>query len=191
MPGYGFIHDKLEIKFLILYIAARVIEPVPFDTMLELTLCDDAIDYFDFSDCLADLVKTEHLTLSDEGLYAITDKGRRNSEICESNLPYSVRQRCDRNLADCNRRLRRKSQVKASSVRRPNGTWTVSLSLSDDMGSVMELDLMMVQEEMARGVEKRFRQSPERLYSQIVNLLLSDAPEDADGGKPSPESRDQ
>ena len=191
MPGYGFIHDKLEIKFLILYIAARVIEPVPFDTMLELTLCDDAIDYFDFSDCLADLVKTEHLTLSDEGLYAITDKGRRNSEICESNLPYSVRQRCDRNLADCNRRLRRKSQVKASSVRRPNGTWTVSLSLSDDMGSVMELDLMMVQEEMARSVEKRFRQSPERLYSQIVNLLLSDAPENADGGKPSPESGEQ
>lgn len=191
MPGYGFIHDKLEIKFLILYIAARVIEPVPFDTMLELTLCDDAIDYFDFSDCLADLVKTEHLTLSDEGLYAITDKGRRNSEICESNLPYSVRQRCDRNLADCNRRLRRKSQVKASSIRRPNGMWTVSLSLSDDMGSVMELDLMMVQEEMARGVEKRFRQSPERLYSQIVNLLLSDAPENADGGKSSPESGDQ
>lgn len=187
MPGYGFIHDKLEIKFLILYIAARVIEPVPFDTMLELTLCDDAIDYFDFSDCLADLVKTEHLTLSDEGLYAITDKGRRNSEICESNLPYSVRQRCDRNLADCNRRLRRKSQVKASSVRRPNGTWTVSLSLSDDMGSVMELDLMMVQEEMARSVEKRFRQSPERLYSQIVNLLLSDAPDNADGGQPDPE----
>lgn len=187
MPGYGFIHDKLEIKFLILYIAARVIEPVPFDTMLELTLCDDAIDYFDFSDCLADLVKTEHLTLSDEGLYAITDKGRRNSEICESNLPYSVRQRCDRNLADCNRRLRRKSQVKASSVRRPNGTWTVSLSLSDDMGSVMELDLMMVQEEMARGVEKRFRQSPERLYSQIVNLLLSDAPDNAGGSQPDPE----
>ncbi len=191
MPGYGFIHDKLEIKFLILYIAARVIEPVPFDTMLELTLCDDAIDYFDFSDCLADLVKTEHLTLSDEGLYAITDKGRRNSEICESNLPYSVRQRCDRNLADCNRRLRRKSQVKASSVRRPNGTWTVSLSLSDDMGSVMELDLMMVQEEMARGVEKRFRQSPERLYSQIVNLLLSDAPDNADGGQPGPGNGDK
>ena len=43
MPG--FIQDKLEIKFLILYIAARVEEPVPFDTILDLTLCDDAIDY--------------------------------------------------------------------------------------------------------------------------------------------------
>lgn len=174
MAGHGFIHDKLEIKFLILYIAARVIEPVPFDTMLDLTLCDDAIDYFDFSDCLADLVKTEHLTLSDEGLYGITDKGRRNSEICESNLPYSVRLRCDKNLATCNRRLRRMSQVKATAAQRPNGTWSVELSLSDDMGSVMELELMMVREDMARAVEKRFRQSPERLYGQIVDLLLSD-----------------
>ena len=48
MTARGFIQDKLEIKFLILYLAARVIEPVPFDTLLDLTLCDDAVDYFDF-----------------------------------------------------------------------------------------------------------------------------------------------
>ena len=40
MPG--FIHDKLEIKFLILYITARVIEPIPFDTCLLYT--SDAAD---------------------------------------------------------------------------------------------------------------------------------------------------
>ena len=106
--GRGFIHDKLEIKFLILYIAARVIEPIPFDTVLDLTMCDDGVDYFDFSECLNDLVKTEHLTLSEDGLYSITDKGLRNSQICESSLPYSVRLRCDKNLVACNRRLRRK-----------------------------------------------------------------------------------
>ena len=33
MTARGFIQDKLEIKFLILYLAARVIEPVPFDTL--------------------------------------------------------------------------------------------------------------------------------------------------------------
>ena len=64
MAGRGFIHDKLEIKFLILYITARAIEPIPFDTVLDLTMCDDGVDYFDFSECLNDLVKVEHLTLS-------------------------------------------------------------------------------------------------------------------------------
>lgn len=174
MAGRGFIHDKLEIKFLILYIAARVVEPVPFDTMLDLTLCDDAIDYFDFSDCLADLVRTEHLTLSPEGLYAITEKGLKNSEICETSLPYSVRLRCDKNLADCNRKLRRKSQVRAAAVRRENGTYSVKLSLSDDMGSVMELELMVIRENMARQLEKRFLNAPERIYSEIMRVLLSD-----------------
>ena len=174
MPGRGFIHDKLEIKFLILYIAARVIEPIPFDTILDLTLCDDAIDYFDFSDCLADLVRTNHLSLSEDRLYSITEKGIRNSKICESSLPYSVRLRCDKNLSACNRRLRRKSQVRSSYSKRENGTYTVNLSLDDDMGSVMDLNLMVVREDMARILAERFRKSPERLYNQIMNLLLSD-----------------
>jgi hypothetical protein len=170
MPG--FIHDKLEIKFLILYIAARVIEPIPFDTVWDLTMCDDAIDYFDFSECLRDLVNTEHLTLSEEGLYAITEKGMRNSQICESSLPYSVRLRCDKNLEDWNRKLRRKSQVKASYEQRPNGTYTVKLALDDDMGSVMDLSLMMVREDMAKALAERFRTAPEQLYGQIMDCLL-------------------
>ena len=82
MAGPGFITDKLEIKFLILYIMARIIEPIPFSTVQDLTMCDDGVDYFDFSECLNDLIKTEHLTLSAEGMYALTEKGLRNSRIC-------------------------------------------------------------------------------------------------------------
>ena len=174
MAGRGFIHDKLEIKFLILYITARVIEPIPFDTVLDLTMCDDGVDYFDFSECLNDLVKTEHLTLSPEGLYAITDKGLRNSQICESSLPYSVRLRCDKNIAVWNRKLRRKSQVRATTERRENGTYTVRLSLDDDVGSVMDLKLMVVREDMAKVLSERFRKDPEKLYSKIMDLLLED-----------------
>ncbi len=174
MAGRGFIHDKLEIKFLILYIAARVIEPIPFDTVLDLTMCDDAIDYFDFSECLSDLVKTQHLTLSEDGLYAITDKGLRNSQICESSLPYSVRLRCDKNIAIWNRKLRRKSQVRAVWDQRANGTYTVRLNLDDDMGSVMDLRLMVVREDMAKVLSERFQKDPEKLYSKIMDLLLSD-----------------
>ena len=173
MAGRGFIHDKLEIKFLILYIAARVIEPIPFDTVLDLTLCDDAIDYFDFSECLADLVKTEHLTLEND-LYTITEKGMRNSQICESSLPYSVRLRCDKNLTECNRKLRRKNQVQASTTKRPNGSYTVNLTLDDDLGNLLNLDLMVVHEDMGKLIEKRFRKNPEKLYTKLMELLLTE-----------------
>lgn len=174
----GFIQDKLEIKFLILYIAARIIEPIPFDLVLDLAMCDEGVDYFDFSECLRDLVKTEHLTVSSDGMYTITEKGMRNSQICESSLPYSVRLRCDKNISECNRKLRRKSQVRASCEKRPNGTYTVRLSLNDDMGSLMDLKLMTVREDMANILAERFRQAPERTYSEIMNVLLAEEPSD-------------
>ena len=99
MGRVGFIQDKLEIKFLILVmLPARLIEPVPFEAMQELTMCDDGIDFFDFSECLSNLVESQHLTLSDDGLYAITEKGLHNGAICESSLPYSVRLRADKNI---------------------------------------------------------------------------------------------
>lgn len=94
--GVGFIRDKLEIKFLILYIAARVSEPLPLEGMQELTMCDDGIDYFALlrvSGRSGQRPSTWRLT--DDGCYAITPKGLRNSEICESSLPYSVRIRTD------------------------------------------------------------------------------------------------
>jgi len=174
MSDRGFIQDKLEIKFLILYISARIIEPVPFDTLLDLSMCDEGVGYFDFSECLQDLVDTEHITLSADGLYAITEKGVRNSQVCETSLPYSVRLRCDKNLDLWNRKLRRKSQVKASLEQRTNGTYTVKLSLDDDMGSVLDLRLMAPREDMGRLLAERFRNAPERIYSKIIDLLLKD-----------------
>ena len=42
--GIAFIQDKLEIKFLILYIAARLTEPVDGAALQDMTMCDDGID---------------------------------------------------------------------------------------------------------------------------------------------------
>ena len=178
MAGPGFITDKLEIKFLILYIVARVIEPIPFSTVQDLTMCDDGVDYFDFSECLNDLVKTEHLTLSEEGLYALTKKGRRNSQICESSLPYSVRLRCDKNIAEWNRKLLRKKQVRSSVEQRRDGVYTVRLSLDDDMGNLMDLRLMVPREDMGKMLAGHFQKAPEGTFHKIMNLLLEEAQKD-------------
>ena len=83
----GFIHDKLDIKFLILYLMARVAGPVDFTTLADLTFCDDGVEYFDFAESVAELVSTGHLAVEGD-LYTITDKGRRNGEICESSLAF-------------------------------------------------------------------------------------------------------
>lgn len=170
MPSFGFISDKLEIKFLILYIMARVVEPVPFETVQELSMCDGGVDYFGFSECLADLVRTEHLRL-EEGVYHITDKGRRNSAVCESSLPYSVRMEAERRLALCNEQLRRRALVKADLRPLEKGGYEVSLSLSDELDELMSLKLLVTRQDMALELQKRFRERAEELYAKILSDL--------------------
>ena len=168
----AFIHDNLEIKFLILYIAARVSRPIPVEGMQELTLCDSGIDYFSFSQCLNDLVRTEHLTLSDDGLYAITPKDLRNSEICESSLPMSVRLLTDRNVAAYNQMLLRKEQVRAQVTPRENGTYTVILHFSDDVDELLHLELMAATRDLAQGLADRFQKNPEQFYTRLMDTLF-------------------
>jgi len=173
MAPIGFIQDKLEIKFLILYVASRLIEPVPFEAMQELTMCDAGVDFFDFSECLSNLVSTEHLTLSDEGLYAVTEKGLRNGQICESSLPYSVRLEADKNITIYNQKLKRRSQVRSDVRPRANGTWDVTLAFHDDSDeTLLKMELMVPKEVMARDLAQRFRQNAEQMYTSVLNALF-------------------
>ena len=173
MGRVGFIQDKLEIKFLILYVAARLIEPVPFEAMQELTMCDDGIDFFDFSECLSNLVESQHLTLSDDGLYAITEKGLHNGAICESSLPYSVRLAADKNITVFNQKLRRRAQIRSEITPRPNGTYTVSLAFCDEQDSpLLKMELMVPKEVMAKDLADRFRKNTEQLYASVINALF-------------------
>lgn len=169
--GVGFIRDKLEIKFLILYVAAGVAEPMPLSDIQAMTMIDDGIDYFDFSQCLNELVETGHLRRDQEERYVITPKGLKNSEICQSSLPYSVRMKADKLIAAYRQELLRRAQVQAQVTRRENGTYTVELRLSDDVDDLMQLRLMVATEEMARDLAGRFERDPEQIYSQLVAAL--------------------
>ena len=167
----GFIQSELDLKLLVLYIMSRVAGPVTFLQLLELALCDEGVDYFSLTEAVGHMVETGQLERDEEQHYSITDKGRRNSEICESSLPYSVRQRSDRNIAAYNKAALRRAQVQSHVTERENGTYTVTLALRDDVDELMELRLMVADRTTADGLAQRFQQEPEKLYAQMTELL--------------------
>lgn len=174
MGQFGFITDKLEIKLLILYIASRLAGPVPFEVLQELSMCDDGVDYFGFSECLADLVRTEHLTLSEDGMYAVTEKGRHNSAVCETSLPYTVRMQVEKDLISHNEQIKRRNLVNARIEPRTKGGCTVTLSLSDELDALMKLELMVTREDMAKDIQRRFQANAEVIYSRILSVLYEE-----------------
>ena len=96
MDNFGFIHGELDTKILILYVLRRLPRPVDAQTLSDLCSFDNGVSWFDYSECLADLVDTGHVERLSGERYLITDKGRTNGEAAETSIPYSVRMKADR-----------------------------------------------------------------------------------------------
>lgn len=172
MDRFGFIHEKLDIKILILFILRRLPGFVEPETLLELCQCDGGIGYFDYSDCLSELVETEHVEESEEG-YRITEKGARNADAVESSLPYSVRSKALKLLAPVEERLSRAAMIVAKHENGENGCM-VELAMSDGKGEIIKLRFLCAGDEQAAKIEKNFRRSAEDYYQKIAQLLAEE-----------------
>jgi hypothetical protein len=169
--NFGFINEKLDMKILILFVLRRVPKAVSFEEMAELFMDNDGISYFDCADCASDLVKTGHLQVK-SGKYFITEKGSRNSEITENSLPFSVRQEAEKRALKMRGQQIRNEMIKTTHITNPDGSYKVALSLSDDFGEIISMELLSINETQAADMEKNFREKAEIIYSGLIEKIL-------------------
>ncbi len=165
----GFIHEKLDIKLLILYILRRLPAEIDGERLAELVLIDGGIGYFDYKDCLAELEHTAQIEAGEDG-FRVTAKGSRNGEILETSLPYSVRSKAEKALAPVVEEMRRSAMILANHETGEKGV-VVYLAVNDGVGSIFDLKILAADEAQARRMEKNFRKNAEAYYKRFVAEL--------------------
>ena len=170
MEHFGFIHDKLDLKILILFILRRLPGPVDGETLSELAMGDEGVGYFDYSQCLSELMDTGHVELQ-EGGYRITEKGERNGAAIESSLSYTVRSRAERAIVPVAKAINRNAMIRTEHSLRPEGGCQVTLSMEDGLGELVSLRLLAADEEQALAMEKHFRADAEGFYHHLIECL--------------------
>lgn len=173
MARLGFIHGKLDIKMLTLYILSHVAAPIDFATLTDLVMCDDGVDYFLYAEGVSELLESGHAEKEDDYYFA-TEKGRRSCVDLESSLPSVIRRRCDQRLSPLNAALKRKAQVRSEIIPLDGGGVSVRLTLDDDQGELFSLSLMAASKEDGEDIAKRFSDHPDRIYNGILGVLLTD-----------------
>ena len=166
----GFIHDKLDIKLLVLYILDRAAAPIDFATLTDLSMCDGGVDYFQFAEAASELLDSGHIAQEGE-FYSITGKGRRTCAAGESSLSPVVRRRCDQRLAPLNQALKRSAQVRAE-LRPQSGGTDVCLTMDDDEGRLFSLTLLAPSQSDAQQIADQFLKHPDQVYNGILKALL-------------------
>ncbi len=169
MEGHGVLREKLDIKILILFILRRLPDACEGETLAKLVLTDAGVGYFEYAECLGELVDAGHVERQ-LSAYRITEKGDRNGAIVESSLPYSLRARLAGLLEPMAEDMRRRALIRASHEVRDDGC-RVELSMSDGLGTVVEMRLLCSGEAQAQKIEENFRGDAEGYYNRIMEML--------------------
>jgi hypothetical protein len=164
----------MDVKVLILYVAARADFPMTMQEVYELCYQDDCLSYFDVCTAIPEMVASGHLKQVDEERYEITDKGRQDGELTADSIAFTVKQRSENAVAKFNRQLRRSSFVKTQVIPRESGDFSVIMALDDEAGNLMTLELVAPDQRQAVRLSRLFENKAEAIYSLTMAELLDD-----------------
>lgn len=174
MQRLGFIHDMMDVKILILFVMSRVSYPLTCQELYELCYQDDCVSYFDICTAVPQMVESGHVRAVDEEHYEITEKGREDGSLTEDSIAFTVKQRAENAVSRYNRQIRRSSFVKTQTIPRDSGDYSVVMSLDDEVGNLMTLELLAPDQRQAVRLSKLFEKKAEGLYNLIMMDLLED-----------------
>ena len=174
MQRLGFIHDMMDVKVLILFVTARSGYPLTCQEVYELCYQDDCVSYFDICTAIPEMLKSGHLRELEGERYEITEKGREAASLTEDSIAFTVKQRAENAVARFNRQMRRSSFVKTQVIPRDNGDYSVMLSLDDDVGNLMTLELVAPDQRQAIRLSRLFEKKAEAIYNLTMAELLDD-----------------
>ncbi len=177
MQRLGFIHDMMDVKVLILYVMSQVNYPVTVQQIYELAYQDDCLSYFDVCTAVPEMVKTTHLKEVENNCYEITEKGRADCSLTQDSIAFSVRRRAENAVARFNRQIRRSSFVKTQIISRESGECSVIMSLDDEVGNLMTLELMAPNQRQAVRLSRLFEKKAEIIYNLTMTELLEEEEE--------------
>ena len=170
MQRFGFIQDELSRKTLILYVLSRAGCAVSFEHLTEMAMCDDGMDYFQYSSALEELVASGHILRTDDGvsrLYKISPKGAQNLAICENQLPSAARGYADEGVARVLEEIGRAEFISAE-LREEDGAFSVTCRMKDDAGELVSMRLRAASRKHGEVMAKNFRRSAEDIYSRLI-----------------------
>ncbi|MBR2890276.1 MAG: DUF4364 family protein [Oscillospiraceae bacterium] len=174
MQRLGFIHDMMDVKVLILFVTSRSNYPMTVQEIYEVCYVDDCLSYFDVCTAVPEMVNSGHLQEVEEGKYEITPKGKETGALTEDSIAFTVKQKAENAISRYNRQIRRSSFVKTQVVQRDGGDYSVIMSLDDETGNLMTLELLAPNQRQAVRLSKLFEKKAEEIYNLTMTELLDE-----------------
>ncbi len=174
MSPQGYLHDKLDVKVLILFILARIETPLDVDQIYEVAYQDESLNYFVLAESLPELCDTGHLSVDQNGCYTITEKGRKQGGFVEDSLAIPVVQKVSVSIQQKIDQIRRESLLSTEVQQDENGNYMAVLHYRDNELPLMTISLYSPNESHAAAMANNMRKNITDIYKAAIEAATDD-----------------
>lgn len=166
----GGLTSSSEVRMLLCYLI-KTAAPLTRPDIEQALLSEQLVNYFELAASLSDLEGQGLVTVSPEGVYAITPKGAAvTDELGFDLLPRSVRETAVRAALRAQQWVRKAAQHKAEIEKSGDG-YTVHCSIGELGLPVFSMDLSMPDPLTAEMVKTAFVEKGDALYALVLNAM--------------------
>ena len=188
------LREKNDIKIFILYLLKNISYPLDFNTISDIAVQDEYVNYFDFAECFAELldlgtiqqlrVGGELITEPQNGengrpekkneLYAITEKGVEVVEQLQSGLLTAIKEKSLKSAMRLLSFKSRGSEIKCTTAPREDGAYDLRCEICEHHTSTLKISLVVDDKQQLDRMTETFNERPEVVYRGVIALLSGD-----------------
>lgn len=182
--------EKNDIKIFILYLLKNIAYPLDFNTISDIVVQDEFVNYFDFAECFAELLDsgtvemhrvveaTDDINLGriekNTELYNITENGVRVVEQLQSNLLIMIKEKSLKSAMRLLSFKARGSDIKCSGKEREDGRYDLHCEIIENRETMLSVDIVIDDKHQLDKMMYNFNERPEVIYRGVVSLLTGD-----------------
>lgn len=165
-----------ENRLILLYLMYQMDMPLSWDHLYNFAV-NDYMDYFEFQTYITEMEQNGIIETSKEEnvtYYSLTDEGEKTVNIFSKLIPESKRKSIITYVRKNKGVIKKEYAVSANYFMYDEDEYIVKCSFIEDDVTLMELNLTVVNKEMAKKVKKNWKQNVSSIYSMILKSLLND-----------------
>ena len=167
----GKLHEKEDVKILILYTISRLDRAVPTRAMVDLFLNSEIVEYFTLKEAIDELVGTGHIAVDvEEGVMLPTRIGYEAVKELTPRLPLWARERALKGAMELLSKIDRRSGTSVRTFER-DGKYVSECSLTDGEDLLFKLEIVLPSQEFAFSTGENFKDNATDIYRYLFTKL--------------------
>lgn len=170
-----------ENRLIILYLMYQMDMPLSWEHLYNFAV-NDYMDFFEFQTYINEMAQNGIIeTNKEENItyYSLTDDGEKTVNTFSKLIPESKRKSIISYVRKNKGVIKKEYAVSANYFMYDENEYVVKCSFIEDDVTLMELNLTVVNKEMAKLVKKNWKQNVSTIYNNLLQSLLCDESNDA------------